>query len=372
MFNYKKARRYVYNPEKHDKPNLVSISQIQQYMKCPKAWNFSYTDKIVKRVEKKYLSIGKICHAAMAASWEERFRQQNTGESDYPKILNSGLEALDNEYNKYLEEADPEYLDYEELDIIHNDSIEIFKMALKIINPERYLVLGMDMITPMVEFHFRVPCGRTQGMHGYIDAVLQEIDSGDIWAVDWKFRSQMTSEAEEPFNLQNAVYHYALDKMGVPITGSLTWQFLNKAPATPNMNKNNTMSRAKIRTTWEVYAEHLILNGLNPEDYELEMREKLEDMPWDRPIYEYRNLNTLGETWKQIIEPAANIVVSKRKKIVAAMYPWNCRMCDYSPICLAEIRGYDVDYIKEVAYMPKPSYNEPVKNILDDDSTSMV
>ena len=34
----------------------------------------------------------------MAASWEERFRQQNTGDSDYPKILNSGLEALDNEY----------------------------------------------------------------------------------------------------------------------------------------------------------------------------------------------------------------------------------------------------------------------------------
>lgn len=364
LVNSKKALKHQFQPH-HDQPGLVSISQVQQMMKCPKSWAFNYLEKITPRVERPYLTVGKLCHAGMAAAWNERFRQQTVGADDIPGIYKAGAEAILADFRAYMEANDflPEEIPEQEAN--KSSALHIFYNALQRVDPSRFYVVGLDLLTPMVEYHFIVPCPGSKGMHGYIDAVLQEVDTGHIWAVDWKFRSQMSSDAEEPFNLQNAVYNYALHKMGVRVTGSLTWQHLNQPPAIPSMNKNGTMSRAKIRTTWEDYKSHLEAARLDPEEYREEMQDKLADIVWDRQTKEYRNDLTLQQTWQQIIVPVVRQIASKRKKITYAMFPWNCKICHYNPICLAEMRGYDVDFIKEAAYMPKPEYRQDVKNLID-------
>lgn len=372
LVDAKKARKYMFNPELHDKPGLISISQVQQYMKCPKSWAFNYIDKITPRVERPYLTIGKLCHVGMAAAFAERFRQQITGEEDRDAISMAGGKALMDEYFSYMDSNDflPEELPEQQQNC--DAAVEIYLNALERVDPMKYYVMGMDMLTPMIEFHFIVPCAGSKGMHGYIDAVLIEIATGDVWSVDWKFRSQMSSDAEEPFNLQNAVYNYALAKMGIHVTGSLTWQHLNSAPARPTLNKNGTMSRAKIRSTWDTYKNALIAAGLDPEEYREEMEDKLSDIQWDKVNKEYRNDLTLQQTWDKIIVPVSWQIASKRKKLTYAMFPWNCKICHYNPICLAEIRGYDVDFIKENAYAPKPDRREADNKSVDTNDTDVV
>ena len=368
------AMKCRFDPILHDKPGLISISQIQQFMKCPKAWAFNYLEKITPRKERAYLTIGKLCHAAMAAAWNERYKEQRIGKCVPLAIFQAGIMAIGEEYEKYLENV--EFLP-EELSVfegIKDDSIAIFINSLKRVNPERFIVIEAAPGIPMIEYHFIVPCPGSKGLHGYIDVVLGDKETEDIWAVDWKFRSQMSSDAEEPFNLQNAVYNYALSKMGIHVTGSLTWQHLNTAPAKPSLNKNNTMSRAKIRTTWEKYKYELEQAGLDPEDYREEMEPKLADMEWDKQTKEYRNDFTLNRIWKEIIVPVSWTIKSKHKKLTYSMFPWNCKICHFNPICLAEMRGYDVDFIKQEAYMPKPtySYDDVGKNGIDTDADPVV
>lgn len=362
-------KRFVFDDTKHDVPGLVSISQIQQFMKCPKSWAFNYIDKITPRVERPYLTIGKLCHVGMAAAWTERWHNQQTDLSTDSSVSHAralmeekGVLAIRDEYERYLKNNDFHHEEIDDLEALYKEACHIFLGSFRRVDPFKYEVLSVDKETPMVEFHFIVPCPGSKGMHGYIDVVLKEIGTDNIWAIDWKYRSQMSSDAEEPFNLQNAVYNYALHRMGIHVTGSVTWQHTNKAPAIPTMNKNGTMSRSKIRTTWEVYRRELCKNGLDPEEYREEMEEKLSDIQWEKINREYLNDLTLLKTWNEIIVPVSRQIASKRKKITASMFPWNCKICHYSPICLAEIRGYDVDFIKDTAYMPKPKFNDGVSD----------
>lgn len=346
--------KYLFDEEKQTPEGMISVSQLQTFLACKRKWEYNYIERLTPRVERSYLTIGKLCHKGMQTAMHTLWRFPN---ASLQEITQTGLDAMYNMGEKYMEITPT--LDEEVPDLIQmrNDAAEIFAQALKEFNPTKYEVISVcknKKYVPALELHFKVPCPPTRGLHGYIDAILKDKETGFTWCTDYKFRKSLSPDEDEAFNIQNAVYTYACQKMGIEITGTMTWQHLNTPAADPQLLKTGAISRAKIKTTWDHYEKFCMENGEDPENYREEMYEKLADIEWWRATLEYRNEETVERIWKECVLPVAKAVKSahnKKANNFRSLYPWNCvHSCPYQQICQAELRGYDADAIRQREY----------------------
>lgn len=347
-----KNTKYLFD-ERQTPAGMVSVSQLQTFLSCKKKWEYNYIEELTPRVERSYLTIGKLCHKGMQTAMQLLYYHP---EATLEKLTETGLRAMEAMGEDYmaitpmLNEEIPDFLQ------MRLDADEIFAQALAEFNPLKYEVVSVvdkQKKKPALELHFRVPCPPTKGLHGYIDAILRDKETGSVWCTDYKFRKSLSPDEDEAFNIQNAVYSYACAKMGIEITGTMTWQHVNTPSSDPQILKTGAISRAKIKSTWEHYARFCEMNGEDPADYEEEMREKLADIEWFRPTYEYRNEETINNIWFNCVMPVARAVKSARSKKAdnyRSLYPWNCKMCQYQSLCQAELRNYDADAIREREY----------------------
>ncbi len=357
--NRAKKNKYLFNDQKQTPDGMVSVSQLQTFMSCKKKWAYNYLENLKPRVERSYLTIGKLCHKGMQAAMNMLWM--------YPlatleQMTVEGLTAMQKEYSEYMAETD--FLDEElpDMEQLWEDAESVFKQALKEFNPTKYEVItimnGRELL-PALELHFVVPCAPTKGLHGFIDAILKDKETGFVWSTDYKFRKSLSPDDEEAYNVQNAVYVHACRMLGVEITGTMTWQHVNTPASDPAINKDGTVSTAKIKTTWEHYKQFLIEHGKDPSiSIYAAMEEKLSGIEWFRPTYEYRNNETVENIWSQCVLPAASAVKKAHNKNAnnyRSLYPWNCKMCQYQSICQAELRDYDADAIREREYTRRVS-----------------
>lgn len=355
---------------------MVSVSQLQTFMSCPKKWEYNYIDKLKPRVERAYLTIGKLCHkgmqTAMTLKWQVDRGVINRSTHD---ILWLSLMAMEIEWGHYVESTDLLDSEIPDLEQILADAKAVFEQAFWEFDIDRYHVLSVfDGVQekPALELHFVVPCAGSKGLHGFIDAILLDTETGCVWCTDYKFRKSLSPDEEEAFNVQNAVYSYACQKMGIDITGTITWQHINTPAAEPQLLKNGGVSRAKIKTTWNKYRDFCLKNGIDPDPYEEEMQEKLADIEWYRVTCEYRNPETIKNIWDNVITPASRAVAKARNpktKCYKNLYPWNCKMCQYQSLCQGELRNYDVEAIKLREYTTRA---ENDNKVIDESITSMV
>lgn len=333
---------------------MVSVSQLQTFMSCRKKWAYNYIDNLKPRVDKVYLTIGKLCHKGMQVAMHMLWERP---ESTLLELTAAGLAAMRAEYEEYMV-AIP-LLDEEvpELEQMWDDASSIFAQALEEFNPTKYEVVTVvkgGKKAPALELHFKVPCPPTRGLHGFIDAILRDKETGFTWCTDYKFRKSLSPDDEEAYNIQNSVYSYACGLMGINVTGTMTWQHVNTPASDPTINKNGTISTAKIKTTWSHYAQFCRDHGVDPEAYRAEMEDKLAGIEWFRPTYEYRNNETITRIWEHCILPVAKEVkaaYSRKANNHQSMYPWNCKMCQYQSICQGELRDYDVAAIMDREYV---------------------
>lgn len=333
---------------------MVSVSQLQTFMSCPKKWAYNYIENLTPRVERPYLSIGKLCHkgmeAAMRCKWECQHQYGYTTEG----TLAAALAAMESEWQEYMNNNCFLQEELPAQEQILTDAKQVFEQAFWEFGFEKYEVLTLykdGKGIPALELHFKIPCPGSKGLHGYIDAILRDKETGHVWCTDYKFRKSLSPDEDEAFNIQNAVYTRACAKMGVSITGTMTWQHTNIPAADPVRLKNGAFSRAKIKTTWEHYAGIVAAAGGNPDDYEEEMKPKLADIEWFRPTYEYRNPATVDRIWEQSVVPASwAIKRAYKSNNPRFVYPWNCKMCQYGDLCQAELRGHDADFLRSTEY----------------------
>ena len=345
-------------PDDVSTDGMVSVSQLQTFMSCPKKWAYNYIENLTPRVERPYLSIGKLCHkgmeTAMRYKWEHQYQHDGyTTEG----VLATALAAMESEWQEYVNNNCflQEELPAQEQTL--TDAKNVFEQAFGEFGFEKYEVLTLykdDKGIPALELHFKIPCPGSKGLHGYIDAILRDKETGHVWCTDYKFRKSLSPDEDEAFNIQNAVYTRACAKMGVPITGTMTWQHTNTPAADPAQLKNGTFSRAKIKTTWEHYAGTVAAAGGNPNEYEEEMKPKLADIEWFRPTYEYRSPATVDRIWEQSVVPASwAIKRAYKSNNPRFVYPWNCKMCQYGDLCQAELRGHDADFLRSTEYIKR-------------------
>lgn len=348
-------------PEGASPEGMVSASQIQCWMACGKRWEYSYLEGLSPRVERPYLTMGKLCHVGMHAAMERLWmaQRENLLDPEYPVgidvLAREGEAAIREEHARYMEGIDYLQEELPEFERLLADALDVFGQALGEFDPLRWEVLTVydgEGELPALELHFKVPCAGSKGLHGYVDAILRDRETGHAWCVDYKFRSQLEDPEEEQFSLQNAVYMRACERMGVDVVGTLTWQHLNRPAAWPALTKGG-VSRARIRTTWARYREFVKAQGLDPADY-AEMEEKLADVEWFREVYEHRSPETVRRVWDEVVVPAAwGIRRSAKGGNRRALFPWNCRGCQFRDLCQAELRGYDAGDVRQRQYTRK-------------------
>lgn len=358
-----KKTKYLFDEKKQTPEGMVSVSQLQTFMSCPKKWGYGYVENLTPRVERPYLNIGRLCHKGMQVAMEEVWKiQQNKGGSStnwHHETLSKALQEMDGMWGEYMKVTPflPEEISEQEQ--ILRDAKSVFTQAFREFGIDRYDVLTLydgEKEIPALELHFVVPCAGSKGLHGYIDAILREKETGHVWCTDYKFRKSLSPDEEEETNIQNAVYTHACKKMGINITGTMTWQHVNTPASDPQILKSGEVSRAKIKTTWKKYAEFCLANGIDPSPYEEEMREKLADIEFFRSTYEYRNDETVKNMWSQVVVPASRAVQRARNaknKKYRFLYPWNCKMCQFRELCQAELRNHDADFLRQSEYVQR-------------------
>ena len=345
--------KYLFDGNKMTADGCVSVSQLQTFLSCKRKWQYNYIENITPRVERSYLTIGKLCHKGMQAAMQMLWRFPL---STLEQLIQHGLDAMYNMGEEYMGNTPMLAEEIPDFQQMRNDAAEIFAQALEEFEPWKYEVVSVvksQKLIPALELHFRVPCPPTKGLHGYIDAILRDKETKFTWCVDYKFRKSLSPDEDESFNIQNAVYSYACAKMGIEITGTMTWQHVNTPAADPKINKDGTISTAKIKTTWKHYEQFCIEHGQDPQDYYIEMEEKLRDIEWYRATLEYRNEETIDRIWEQCVIPVAKAVKSaynKNANNYRSLYPWNCKMCQYQSLCQAELRDHDAEFLRQTQY----------------------
>lgn len=377
----KVATKYLFDEKNQTPEGMVSVSQLQSFMSCPKKWEYGYIEGLTPRVERAYLSIGKLCHKGMQVAMQNMCKDQRAGlntsrEGGMFKLWReAGKQAMRQEWDDYIDKTPILPEEIPDMDQILTDALAVFIQAFEEFEPWKYRVVCISDgqgAFPALELHFCIPCSGSNGMHGYIDAILMDTTTGKIWCTDYKFRKSLSLDTEEETNIQNAVYAKACAMLGIPIVGTLTWQHCNTPAVLPAMLKDGRVSRAKIKTTWPVYARFVEDCGQDPEDYREEMEPKLSDIEWFRTTYEYRNPETIKRMWEQCVVPTAKAVKRAYKgNNPRFLYPWNCKMCQYRSLCQGELRGYDAGYIRTAEYIVRShmmSDNKP----LDEDRGDVV
>lgn len=368
-----KSTKYLFD-EQRSPEGMISVSQLQSFLSCKKKWEYGYMEEITPRVDRPYLTIGKLCHKGMQTVMQYKWEHEREIGYTREKALAMGLIAMENEHREYL--LNNMFLQEEipEIEGILTDAEKVFKQAFWEFNIDRYEVVTLKKdgkLIPALELHFVIPCPPTKGLHGYIDAILLDRVTGFVWCTDYKFRKSLSPNEDEENNIQNAVYTYACNKMQVKITGTMTWQHLNTPAVEPTILKNGSVSRSKVKTTWSLFENFCYRNGINPEEYREEMQEKLKDIEWYRATYEYRNEETVERIWKQCVVPGAKAIKAASKANAVnfrSLYPWNCKMCQYRDLCQAELRGYDSAYIRSNNYVKRSHVrvdNKPIDAVFD-------
>lgn len=366
-----KNTKYLFDEENQTPEGMVSVSQLQSFMSCPKKWEYGYVENLAPRVERPYLGVGKLCHKgmehAMRGLWAYDSKKLERPDNWKDALLGAGICAMELEWKEYMD-SNP-FLEEEipAQEQVLTDAKAVFTQALGEFDLDRWEVLTVykdGEAIPALELHFVVPCAGSKGLHGYIDAILRERKTGHVWCTDYKFRKSLSPDEEEETNIQNAVYTHACKKMGINITGTMTWQHVNTPASNPAILKSGTVSRSKIKTTWAHYEAFCRDRGIDPEPYRAEMEEKLADIEWYRPTFEYRNDQTVKNMWNQIIVPATYAVKSaytkaKKGKNPRNLYPWNCKMCQYKDLCQAELRNHDAEFLRKSEYVHRTHGRTP-------------
>lgn len=378
-----KQTKYLYD-EKQTPEGMVSVSQLQTFLSCKRKWQYNYIENLKPRVERSYLTIGKLCHKGMQVAMQNLWKDQRAGLDTtrdgglFNSWLKKAIEAMQKEYDEYCLETPHLEEEVPEFEQLWTDAEAVFTQAFEEFEPWKYEVVTLydkGKPIPALELHFRVPCPPMKGLHGYVDAILRDKETGFTWCTDYKFRKSLAPDEDESFNIQNAVYSYACAKMGIDITGTMTWQHLNTPAADPAILKDGSISRAKIKTTWDHYAKFCEEHGQDPMDYYNDMVSKLEDIEWVHATYEYRNNETIDRIWKQCVIPPAKEIARLRNHpelCYPSLYPWNCRIgCPYQSLCQAELRNYDVEAIKNSEYIERGSRGVG-KDIIDTNNETVV
>lgn len=338
-------------PRKDGTTEGVNLSQLTEWFRCRYRWHLSNRRHIARREVHPAMDLGSAVHAAIAAVFRchAEFSKPALTAAKLKKLRAALQEGLKTYRKEWVEEHGVESNGdvTAQLDEIQAKAAVLAWRAIEKLDLARWEVIWLDDV-PLIEQKLSMPFLDGVPFYGTKDLVAKDRKEGGIWVLDWKVREALQPVENEEVDLQIPAYQNLLQHHGIVTTGGIKLQIRAEEPKIPSRNKDGSMSRQRIATTWEVYEAELIKHGLDPKDY-AEMRQKL-DVEFFRLDKIYRNQASLVLIWEKVILPMARLFV-KSKSQVRNMNSWNCRGCWAREFCLAELLGEDTDFLLETNFI---------------------
>lgn len=349
-------------PRRDGSPEGVDYSQLMDFARCGYRWHLRNRRQIERRRIIVAPDLGSAVHAGVAGGWHA-YRDLGspkilgkTAEQEINKRAARDIFAWAKEWEKQRGTLSPDTT--AELTAVIANAILISQRGLRDLDLPRWQILHLKN-KPLVEQKIWWPIrGITEvngvRFYGTPDLVAKDRKEGGNWVLDNKVRDRFTSPDEEMFDLQLPTYQVglALQTPSIPTTGSIKFQIRAAVEAQPKLNKDGSMSRARIGTTWDVYRDALIKAKLNPADYQDEMQQKL-DMPFFHAERIFRNDYMIRQLWEKVTVPLTKKFL-RAKTFVRVMTSWGgtgCPSCWAREFCLAELKGEDTDFLLQTAFI---------------------
>lgn len=331
----------------------VNVSQLNEFMRCPWRWHLRNRRQIDRRSIAPPMDLGSFVHAGISGAIHAYAANdgQSWNRGMYKEILTATAAGVREFRKTWIEEhlGDRDMSDEldDQLTELQVKGNELAVHAVEELNLERWEIISLNG-EPLIEKKISIPFLPGVPFYGTPDVVWRDRDKGGDWVFDWKIRENMQAVENEEVDLQLPAYQYMLAKLGIRTVGAGKFQVRSRVPEQPSLNKNGTMSRVRIATTWEMYREALIAHGLKPDNY-AEMKQKL-DMEFFRLDQLYRNQFEIQSFWDNIIAPLGKQLVEARE-FIRHMHFTNCRGCWAREFCLEELRGGDSGFLLETQYI---------------------
>jgi len=316
--------------------DTVSWSELSTWCECRQKWFWCYETGIVPIRVSRPPTLGACVHVGLAAAmkgiaWEIEMDTWKQKEVEKRQLFDEDIALFD----------------------------EVLQTAKVIV--AGYVQHYLDDWTPVVveqKFEAVIPDIGVK-LIGYWDSIVQTKD-GQTWVLEHKCPKIFRSEDMIDLDGQILTYQYAALRSGYQAVGTIYDQLLAKVPSVPTLNKNGTMSRTAINTTWEVYEKTLLENGLNPAEYD-DMRVKLAENTFFKRMYIYRSQEHVKAYSKELAKKIWDMR-RKKKHIYKSESVFNCGKCPYAELCLEQARGRDISYIIENNFQPKPTREDDASN----------
>ena len=301
-----------------------SFSQINTWGKCNYQWHLKYVEGLMPPPTPA-MSYGKLGH----------------------KMIENILRGEDIHHEIVIGEGEFDTGEIDEVQQLIEDvtaSVRMFEASLPLSDWETVELDGV----PLIEFPVEVPLDDGDSYIGYIDWVARHKPSGQVWLWDFKFRKSLQADWVEEIDLQKPVYMKHVIDLGIDPIGTICGQIKSTAPKKPAMTKKGTLSKAKVTTTWEIYRDTVIENGLDIADYE-DMKDKLKDVEFIRLSRAFRTHEELQRTWDTVFIRSVKQIKTQSTSFEPpprSIGFMNCNFCQFRDICIEDLKGRDTEDLK--------------------------
>ena len=305
----------------------VSQSKVKTWRKCRQAYWYRYVESLRKKVKARPLTFGSLVHEMIEAhaNSEDPFSILRHAEKKQGKMFRA-------EYQLYGNIID-------DVRIIMTDYFAHHK---------RDDVVYLKVHGQFAEHEFNVDIGDGIVATGKVDAYA--VRNRLTWMVEHKtFGKQMPDEDARWRDLQSSVYIRIGEMLGWPRVDGLLWDYIrSKPPQTPEFLKNGKVAKRLIDTLPTKVREFISANKrqVGGDAARLVSMAAKNESRYFRRIYVPTKPDVVGKVFADFTETAREMrdLHGKRR---ARTVDRHCSWCDYEGLCRAELRGGDVDFLKE-------------------------
>jgi CRISPR/Cas system-associated exonuclease Cas4 (RecB family) len=198
------------------------------------------------------------------------------------------------------------------------------------------------------------------------DRLMTERGTRRTFLCETKTGRKIPQEDLRIWDLQTALYVWALRELGYKVDGIL-WDYIRtKPPTVPVLLKSGQLSqRADMDTDFATYAKAVYDNDLNMDDYKvfLETLKGRESTYYRRvkvPITEQMIVPVLEDARQTSLE-----ILYLKDDPVRSMSGYTCPRCSYQSLCYAHLRNLDEKFIRDVEFMNR---EEEVEYAIEEES----
>lgn len=310
----------------------ISQSKLKAWRECKRRYFYKHIEQIQKKKRPRPLLRGTIMHQML----EDHIEGKDPWKSFKKAVKKHG---------KMFKEEIEEFGDLpHQIEVLMQGYFNYYKP-----DPLKYIKHKGKKSEWLFEVDLPSCTGIT--LKGRFDTAARTKDKR-VWLVEHKCHKSLPTNEFKFTDIQSVLYSWAMPKMGLPEPDGVCWDYTRaKTPTTPKVLKSGELSKAEsIDTTWTVYRDVIIKQGLNLKDYK-DMKQLLEGKEED--FYKRVFLPLSPTVTDNMLEETVITAKEMRRragKDTTRTIARHCDWCEFSDLCRAEFTGLDAKHIRKYNY----------------------